>query len=60
MNATHKCDRCGTEYFEAGECDWCPGAQRIPQPSKKITDADFKYTPAVDTDIRKTFARFKR
>lgn len=27
---------------------------------KKITDPSFKYVPAADTDIRKTFARLKR
>ena len=24
----YKCSRCQTEYFEPGECDWCPGVQR--------------------------------
>lgn len=27
---------------------------------KKITDPKFKYTPAAETDIRKTFARVRR
>lgn len=27
MASTHKCPRCGTEYFRAQECDWCPGVQ---------------------------------
>lgn len=27
---------------------------------KRITDPDFKYTPAVATDIRETFARIRR
>ena len=27
---------------------------------KRITDKDFRYTPAAKTDIRKTFARIRR
>jgi len=27
---------------------------------KRITDPTFKYTPAVSTDIRKTFARVRK
>jgi hypothetical protein len=27
---------------------------------KKITDKDFRYTPAASTDIRKTFDRIRR
>lgn len=27
---------------------------------KRITDPTFKYTPAMDTDIRKTFERVRR
>lgn len=28
MNIRYKCEKCGTEYFEPGECDWCPGENR--------------------------------
>jgi hypothetical protein len=28
--------------------------------AKRITDPDFRYTPASKTDIRKTFARVRR
>ena len=24
MNPTHECRQCGTQYFAAGGCDWCP------------------------------------
>jgi hypothetical protein len=27
---------------------------------KRITDPDFRYTPAASTDLRKTFARVRR
>jgi uncharacterized OB-fold protein len=30
MKATHKCERCGTEYFTKQECDWCPGEEVQP------------------------------
>lgn len=29
-------------------------------PTKRITDPRFKYTPAVRTDVAKTFARIRR
>lgn len=28
--------------------------------SGRLTDPDFKYTPAAETDLRKTFARVRR
>lgn len=24
----YKCPKCHTEYYEGGECDWCPGVER--------------------------------
>jgi hypothetical protein len=31
-----------------------------PTPNKRITDPAFKYIPAAQTDLKKTFARIRR
>lgn len=40
MNPTHECRSCGTQYFAAGGCDWCPVQLTPLAPTVRYTPDD--------------------
>jgi primosomal protein N' len=43
---THKCARCGTQYFGEQECDWCQGEKAQPIKSGTPTEEEREHEAA--------------